>query len=410
MNIKLDHMVENPPFPRNYAAKMLVVDRGEGTRLYDEAGKEYLDFGAGISVNALGYGREDLAEAMENQARRLIHTSNLYAHRPGLDLARRLLDSAPFPATKPMAAVQFGNSGAEANEAAMKYARLYARKTKGPGHHKILSFSGGFHGRTMGALSATPKPKYKTPFEPLVPGMVTTEFNDVRALERTLSREFAAVIVEVVQGEGGLSVMSREFADAIGRLAGEHDVMVIADEVQTGLGRTGRLYAAELVDLEADIITLAKPLAAGLPLSATLIPAEINDALNVGDHGTTFGGGPVTTAVALRVFDVLSDSGFLAEVERKGVYLRRRLAELSEKLPLVGRVLGHGLLAGIEVGESEDATTVGKLMGRCQDAGLLVLKSGVNALRLAPPLIVTEAEIDEAVSIIQTAMTEIEHR
>jgi acetylornithine/N-succinyldiaminopimelate aminotransferase len=237
--------------------------------------------------------------------------------------------------------------------------------------------------------------------------MVTTEFNDVDALERTLSREFAAVIVEVVQGEGGLSVMSREFADAIGRLAQEHGVTVIADEVQTGLGRTGRFYASELVGLEADIITLAKPLAAGLPLSATMIPAEINDALHVGDHGTTFGGGPVTTAVALRVLDVLSDRGFLSEVRRKGDHLRRRLTELSEKLPLAGRVLGHGLLTGIEVGESDDGSTVGELMGRCQDAGLLVLKSGVNALRLAPPLVITDAEIDEALSIIETAMIDL---
>lgn len=410
MNIKLDHMVENPPFPRNYAAKMLVVDHGEGSRLYDEAGNEYLDFGAGISVNALGYGRADLAEAMADQARRLIHTSNLYAHRPGLELATKLLASAPFPAARPMAAVQFGNSGTEANEAAIKYARLYSHQTKGPGHHKILSFSGGFHGRTMGALSATPKPKYKTRFEPLVPGMVTTEYNDVEALERTLSPDFAAVIVEVVQGEGGLSVMSREFAEAIGRLAGEHDVIVIADEVQTGLARTGRLYASELVGLEADIITLAKPLAAGLPLGATLIPAKINDLLHVGDHGTTFGGGPVTTAVALRVFDILSNADFLAEVERKAAYLRRRLTELSEKLPLAGRVLGHGLLSGIEIGDSDDGVTVGELMGRCQDAGLLVLKSGVNALRLAPPLTITEAEIDEALSIIETAMAGLAHQ
>lgn len=398
------HLVDNPPFPKNYASRMLVVDHGEGSVVYDEAGSRYLDFGAGISVNALGYGRADLAEAMAEQARRMIHTSNLYAHRPGLELARRLLESVPFPEDKAMAAVHFGNSGTEATEAALKYARLYAYETRGEGHHKVLSFSGGFHGRTMGALSVTPKPKYKVKFEPLVPGMHTTPYNDVAALEKTLTPEFAAVIVEVVQGEGGLSVMTSEFADALGELAAKHDVLIIADEVQTGLGRTGSLYAAEWARLHADIITLAKPLAAGLPLSATLIPERINDLLHVGDHGTTFGGGPVTTAVALKVLDILADDAFLADVRRRGEHLRMRLSELSDQVPQAGAILGHGLLTGIEIGAADDATTVGEVMYRCQENGLLVLRSGVNVLRLAPPLVITEEEIDEAISIIRRSI------
>jgi acetylornithine/N-succinyldiaminopimelate aminotransferase len=386
---------------------MLILDRGEGAYLYDEAGNRFLDFGAGISVNALGHNRTDIVETIADQAQKLIHTSNLYAHRPGLQLAERLVASAPFPSEKPFAAVHFGNSGTEANEAAIKYARLYAHERRGRGHHKILSFSGGFHGRTMGALSATPKPKYKERFEPLVPGMVSLPFNDVAALEAALSPEFAAVIVEVVQGEGGLSVMTDEFAASLTELCAKHDVILIADEVQSGLGRTGALYASQPADLRADIITVAKPLAAGLPLSATMIPRKIDELLHVGDHGTTFGGGPVTTAVALKVLEIVDNPEFLAEVTRKGEYLRARLSDLASNAKIAGEVLGLGLLAGLSLGSADDSQTVGTVMQRCQDEGLLVLRSGTNALRLAPPLIVDDREIDEAIGIIGSVVQRI---
>jgi acetylornithine/succinyldiaminopimelate/putrescine aminotransferase len=259
----------------------------------------------------------------------------------------------------------------------------------------------------MGALSATPKPKYKERFEPLVPGMVSLPFNDVAALEAALSPEFAAVIVEVVQGEGGLSVMTDEFAASLTELCAKHDVILIADEVQSGLGRTGALYASQPADLRADIITVAKPLAAGLPLSATMIPRKIDELLHVGDHGTTFGGGPVTTAVALKVLEIVDNPEFLAEVTRKGEYLRARLSDLASNAKIAGEVLGLGLLAGLSLGSADDSQTVGTVMQRCQDEGLLVLRSGTNALRLAPPLIVDDREIDEAIGIIGAVVQRI---
>ena len=230
--------VEGVPFPKNYSSRFLMLTRGEGVRVEDRAGNRYLDFGAGIAVNALGYGREDLARAAYEQMLKLVHVSNLYATEPATELAAELVASGPF------AAVHFGNSGTEANEAALKYARLYAHRTRGEGHHKILCFEGAFHGRTLGALSCTPSAKYQDPFRPLLPGVEVLPFNDPATLEETLDDSFAAVIVEVVQGEGGLACMSPEFSGALVRTCRRNDVILIADEVQTGLSRTGTLYAA----------------------------------------------------------------------------------------------------------------------------------------------------------------------
>ena len=304
--------VEQVPFPKNYSSRMLVLVKGKGVHLEDRAGNRYIDFASGIAVNALGHGREDLARAAYDQMMRLAHVSNLYATEPAIELAERLVASGPFQA------VHFGNSGTEANEAALKYARLYSLRTKGEGNHRILCFTNAFHGRTLGALACTPTAKYQDPFKPLMPGVEVAPYNDVAKLEAVLDRSFAAVIVEVVQGEGGLDAMSPEFVKALNRLCRKHDVVLIADEVQTGLGRTGTLYASSGAGLEPDIITLAKPLAGGLPLSATLIPARVNEQVHVGEHGTTFGGGPVTTAVALKVWDIVSNPDFLAGVGAQG--------------------------------------------------------------------------------------------
>jgi len=300
-------LVKDHPFPKQYASEMLVISRGRGVWLQDPTGRKYIDFAGGIAVNALGYGRRDLARTAFRQMTRLSHVSNLFATEPALQLANRMLADSPFP----FAAVFFANSGTEANEAALKYARLHSLRTKGTGKDRLLCFANAFHGRTMGALSCTPSAKYQGPFLPLVPGVSVAPYNDVAALEQTLTGEFAGVIVEVIQGEGGLAEMTPEFARALNTLCRKHGAVLIADEVQTGLSRTGEFYASRSVGLEPDIITLAKPLAGGLPLSAALIPAKINDLLNVGEHGTTFGGGPVTTAVALKVWDIISKPAFI---------------------------------------------------------------------------------------------------
>jgi acetylornithine/N-succinyldiaminopimelate aminotransferase len=301
--------------------------------------------------------------------------------------------------------VQVLSRGSAANETALKYARLYALRRKGPGSHRLLCFSGAFHGRTMGALSVTPSAKYQDPFQPLVPGVEEAPYNDPAALERTLDRSFAAVIAEVVQGEGGLAAMTSEFARALNRLCRVHDVILIADEVQTGLGRTGALFASRELGLQADIITLAKPLAGGLPLAAALLPAKVNELIHLGEHGTTFGGGPVTTAVASRVWDLISDPAFLARVKQKGKYLQGRLAELAAAYPFLGEVRGRGLLLGLEV-KLEDLAGLGDdpmtaLITVFREEGLLVLRSGINLLRIAPPLVIREREIDEGIGLLK---------
>lgn len=403
-------VVTDHPFPRQYAPELLVVRRGKGVWLEDTAGRRYLDFAGGIAVNALGHGRVDLARAAFRQMRKLSHVSNLFATEPALALARAMIARGPFP----FAAVFFSNSGTEANEAALKYARLHALRTKGEGCHRLVCFSSAFHGRTMGALSCTPNPKYQDPFLPLIPGVSVLPYNDVSALEG-ITDEVAGVIVEVIQGEGGLAEMSPGFARLLTDRCRKHNAILIADEVQTGLSRTGTFYASESVGLEPDIITLAKPLAGGLPLAATLIPKKIDELLHVGDHGTTFGGGPVTTTVALRVWELLSQPEFAAAVREKGEHLRAGLERIASRCRNVGGLRGRGLLQGFEYtpvapgggsnGGNGRPDAMKELLARLQAAGLLALRSGTNVVRLAPPLVITKKEIDRGITIIEEALT-----
>ncbi|MDR1931236.1 MAG: aminotransferase class III-fold pyridoxal phosphate-dependent enzyme [Spirochaetales bacterium] len=409
--IDKEAMVHACAMPRQYGSDFLVLREGKGVYLYDANGKKYIDFGSGIAVNALGHGRKDLAKIAYTQMRKIVHTSNLYATAPALELAARLAGSGAGLG-QGFAAVHFGNSGAEANEAALKYARLYAKRVKGEGNFKLLSFEHAFHGRTMGALSVTPSAAYQEPYAPLLGGIQTSAFNDAEALERTLDRTFAGLIVEVVQGEGGLMAMSAEFAAALNRLCALHDIILIADEVQTGLGRTGTLFASEAAGLKPDVITLAKPLAGGLPLSAALIPEKINAILKTGDHGTTFGGGPVTTAVAGRVWDIVSKPGFLAWVREKGEVLAEELAKIAQTHAAgacrTGEVRGKGLLRGLEIIAPEDKTAdvMKTILTRAREKGLLVLRSGKNIVRIAPPLIITSKEIQAGCAILAAAIRE----
>ena len=387
------------PYPNNYGIPFHIFEYGKGCYVWDKSGKKFLDFGSGIAVNALGHGREDLASTAFDQMKKLIHVSNLYTTEPTLELGFKLTSSGNFDA------VHFGNSGSEANEAALKYARLYSLRTKGEGKHKILAFNNAFHGRTMGALSCTPTEKYQKPFAPLVPGVEFCDYNDEAALESVLSSDFAAVIVEAVQGEGGLDVMTESFAAKLNALCKKHDIILIADEVQTGIARTGFPYASSVVGLEPDIITLSKPLAGGLPLSATLIPAKINKLLHVGEHGTTFGGGPVTCAVANRVLDIIFTPAFLAEVQSKGEYLGKGLQALTEKYSAAVKVKGLGMLRGLEVGSGEEGMKLcGEIIAKAKEKGLLLLRSGKNILRIAPPLVITERELDKGLEIIETIL------
>jgi acetylornithine/N-succinyldiaminopimelate aminotransferase len=406
-----DGMIHESAMPKQFGSDFLVLKEGKGVFLFDANGKKYIDFGSGIAVNALGYGRKDLAKIACAQMKKLVHVSNLYATWPALELGARLAASGANLG-RPFAAVHFGNSGTEANEAAIKYARAYAKRVKGEGCFKLLCFEHAFHGRTLGALSVTPAPAYQEPFAPLLGGVQAAPYNDIEALERTLDRSFAGVLVEVIQGEGGLTSMTPEFAGALGRLCAQHDIILIADEVQTGLARTGTLFASEGVGLKPDILTLAKPLAGGLPLSATLIPEKINTILKAGDHGTTFGGGPVTTAVAGRVWDIITKPRFLEWVRRQAQALALELEKIAaahkEGPCRLGEVRGKGLLRGLEVIAPEDRTAdiMKTVLAKAREKGLLLLRSGQNVLRIAPPLTIKPKEIQCGAALLEAAISE----
>ena len=392
--------VYNAPYPRSYGNEFTLFDHGKGCYIWDVEGKKYLDFGAGIAVNTLGYGREDLAQAAFDQMKKIIHTSNLYTSEATLLVADKLTSFGNF------AAVHFGNSGTEANEAAIKFARIYAKRKKGEGHHKIIAFENAFHGRTVGALSCTYNPHYKDDCQPLMGGVEFLPYNDVEALKKTVDGTYAAIIVEVIQGEGGLKCMTKEFAQALNQVCAQQDVILIADEVQTGLTRTGYPFACGLVDLNPDIITLAKPLGGGLPLSATLIPAKINEILQPGDHGSTFGGNPVACAVANQVLETLFFPPFIFEVQAKGEYLKKKIKALKAQFACIGELRGAGMLQGFEVNTPEgyDGDLSKDLIKECMANGLLVLRSGTNVIRLAPPLIISEKEMDEGFDIIAKSL------
>lgn len=392
--------VYNAPYPKSYGSEFTLFDHGKGCYMFDVEGKKYLDFGSGIAVNTLGYGREDLAKAAYDQMKKIIHTSNLYTSEATLLVADKLTSFGNF------AAVHFGNSGTEANEAAIKFARLYAKRKKGDGHHKIIAFESAFHGRTMGALSCTYNPHYREDCGPLVPGVEFLPYNDVETLKKTVDGTYAAIIVEVIQGEGGLKCMTKEFAKALNEVCAQQDVILIADEVQTGLTRTGYPFACGLVDLNPDIITLAKPLAGGLPLSATLIPMKINDILQPGDHGSTFGGNPVACAVANQMLETLFFPPFIFEVQAKGEYLKKKIENLKSQFDCIGEIRGAGMLRGFEVNTPSgyEGDLSKDLIAACKENGLLILRSGTNVIRLAPPLVITEKELDEGFDIIAKSL------
>ncbi len=396
-----DRFTRNAPIARSYASELLTIDHGEGVYLFDRSGNRYLDFGSGIAVNSFGYGDMGIAQAAFEQMKRCVHVSNLYTTEQTVSLARRLVSTGSFDG------VHFGNSGTEAIEAAIKYARLYANRTSGPEKHRLICFTHAFHGRTMGALSCTPNPKYSDPYQPLIPGIDVLPYNDPEALRRGATERHAGIIVEVIQGEGGLASMTRDFAEALNEVSRTLDIILIADEVQTGLGRTGYFYASEYVGMKPDIVTIAKPLAAGLPLSATLIPSKVNELLHAGDHGSTFGGGPVTCAVAGLIVDRILQAGFLGEVREKGKILRGALERIASTVPGCSGVKGLGMLAGIEIDTARTGTeAIGRIVTAAQEAGLLILRSGEGVLRLAPPLIISPEEIVEGCTILEKVLRE----
>jgi predicted acetylornithine/succinylornithine family transaminase len=370
------------------------VVRGEGTRLFDADGRSYLDFTSGIGVNALGYGDAGIAAAaMRALESGVLHTSNLFHTAPARALAESLV------ARSFASSVFFCNSGAEANEGAFKFVRRWAREVGGAEKHEIIALRGGFHGRLFATLAATDRPQYRAPFRPLAGGISIVE-RDLRELARVLDGEMvAAVIVEPVQGEGGVRVLDPAFLTALRVLTRERGIALIFDEVQCGLGRTGWLFAYERADVVPDVVTLAKPLAGGLPMGAILVNEEIASALQAGDHGSTFGGGPFVATVAAHVFERLSDAALLARVRENGAWLGEALRSLASRHDGIRGVRGVGYLWGIDV-----TRPAGEIVARAREEGLLLLTAGDYTLRLLPPLIATRAELASGVELLERAL------
>ena len=368
--------------------------KGKGVYLYDADDKKFLDFGAGIAVNALGYGYPSLDKAIKEQGAKLLHTSNLYFAKPQVDLAEMLLKNS-F-ADK----VFFCNSGTEANEAAIKFSRKWGHSIANDKFH-ILSFTDGFHGRTYGALSATAQPKFHGGFEPILEGFHYATFNDIENTKKILSQfSFAAIIVEPIQGEGGVISATKEFLTFLREYADQNSILLIFDEIQCGMGRTGTLWNYEQHKIKPDIMTLAKPVGGGLPLGVVLCKDAAVAPLSVGDHGTTFGGNPLACVLGLEVLKVVSKKPFLKEVRTLGTYLKKKLTALKSTCDCIETVRGEGLLIGVQL--SVDPLPV---VDKCRENGLLVIKAGHHTIRFIPPLIVTKKDIDKAIAIFEKTLT-----
>jgi len=378
----------------NYGARApICLVRGDGMRVWDTDGREYLDFGAGIAVTSLGHCHPRVTGAIREASATLLHVSNLYHTAPQIHLAKLLCEHSFADR------VFFANSGAEANEAAIKLARKYAKERFASDRWEIVATRNSFHGRTMGALAATGQEKYQHGFEPLVPGFKHVPYNDLRAMERAIDNRTCAVIVEPIQGEGGVHVPDDDYLPGLRKLCDESGAVMILDEIQTGVGRTGRLWCYEHAGVEPDIMTLAKALANGVPIGATLAREEVARTLGPGSHGSTFGGTPFVASVALATLTTILDDKIPDRAARTGRYLMDGLRALGGKHPTIGEVRGRGLLIGAELGRA-----AAPLVDTCREAGLLVLSAGEQVLRLAPPLIVSESECDRALAIIDGAL------
>jgi len=378
-----------------YARFPVVLVRGRGDRLWDSDGKEYLDFAAGIAVDVLGHCHPKVVEAIKAQAEALLHVSNLYHIEPQIRLAQALCEHS-F-ADK----VFFCNSGAEANEAAIKLARRYAKVRWGPDRYEIVCMRDSFHGRTMATLTATGQEKHQRGFEPLLPGFKHIPFNDLRAAEQAIDSRTCAVLVEPIQGEGGVRVPDDDYLPALRQLCSDRDVLLMLDEVQTGMGRTGRLFAYEHWGIEPDVMTLAKALGGGLPIGAMLAKEEVASAFVPGSHASTFGGSPFITAAALAALTAIIEERLPQRAAKIGAYLLGRLRELVQRYPYAKEARGKGLILALEL-----AVPAKPIVDRCLQLGLLILTAGDQILRFVPPLIIGEAEVDEALGILDQAMAE----
>ncbi|PZR86857.1 MAG: acetylornithine transaminase [Stutzerimonas stutzeri] len=381
-----------------YARAPIALERGEGAWAITADGTRYLDFGAGIAVNSLGHAHPHLVEALTQQAQRIWHTSNLYTMPEGEKLARRLCE-ATFAER-----VFFTNSGAEANECAIKMARKYHAAKGHPERYRIVTFEGAFHGRTLATIAAGGQQKYIDGFGPKVDGFDQVPFDDEAALKAAITPETAALMIEPIQGEGGLRSVPMRFLKRLRELCDEHGLMLIFDEIQTGVGRTGKFFAYELGGVVPDIMSIAKGIGGGFPMGACLATEEAASGMTLGTHGTTFGGNPLAMAVGNAVLDVILADGFLEQVQKTALRLRQSLAQLKDQHPqVIEEIRGEGLMLGLKL-----KTPNTDFVAQARAAGLLVVAAGDNVVRLLPPLIIGESEVAEAVARLDKAAGAVE--
>lgn len=377
-----------------YNRYQIVLERGDGVRLYDTNGKEYLDFVAGIAVFALGYNNREYNDALKAQIDKIIHTSNYYYNMPAIRAAKKLKKVSG------MDRVFFTNSGAEAVEGALKAARKYAYLKDGRTDHEIIAMNHSFHGRTFGALAVTGNPKYREPFEPLIGNIRFAELNDIENVKAQMTDKTCAVILETVQGEGGLVPAEADFLKEVRAVCDERDILLILDEIQCGMGRTGYMYAWQKYGVKPDIMTTAKALGCGVPVGAFLMTEKVGrNSLVAGDHGTTYGGNPLACAAVEKVLDLFEQNHIIENVREVAPYLEKRLEELKEKYGCITERRGTGLMQGLVLDRP-----VGDTINRALENGLILINAGADIIRFVPPLIITKENVDEMISILEKSL------
>lgn len=380
-----------------YNRSQVVFDHGKGVYLYDTEGKEYLDFAAGIAVCSLGYGDEVYTSALKNQVDKLLHVSNLFYNEPTTDAAEKLLKVSG------MARVFFTNSGTEAIEGAIKAARRYSYNKYGTERYEIVAMNHSFHGRSMGALSVTGTEKYRTPFEPLIGGVKFAEFNDLDSVKAAVGEKTCAILMETVQGEGGIYPATPEFLQGVKALCEEKDILLILDEIQCGMGRTGEMFAFQGYDVLPDIMTSAKALGCGVPVGAFLITEKVAEkSLEPGDHGTTYGGNPFVGAAVSTVLDIFEEKDLLAHVKEVSAYLEEKLDKLVKNYEFVTARRGKGLMQGLVV-----TVKPADICKKALENGLVIISAGSDVLRIVPPLVIEKEHVDEMLCKLEHTFSEI---
>ena len=379
-----------------YNRFQIVLDKGEGVHLYDVNGKEYLDFVSGIAVFALGYGNKEYNDALKAQIDKLIHTSNYYYNVPAVEAAKKLKKASG------MDRVFFTNSGAEAIEGAIKTARKYAFLKDGRTDHQIIALEHSFHGRTMGALSVTGNHKYRDPFEPMIGNIRFAKMNDLQSVLDQVNDKTCAILLETVQGEGGLTPATKEFLEGIRKVCDEKDILMMLDEIQCGMGRTGTMFAWQKFGIKPDVMTTAKALGCGVPVGAFLMTEKVGQhSLVAGDHGTTYGGNPLACAAASKVLDLYEELDVLGNVNRVAPYLEKKLNEVMSRHACIKEHRGTGLMQGLLFEQP-----VGPIINRALEKGLLLINAGPNIIRFVPSLVIKETHVDQMIEILEECIEE----